>query len=251
MLLHEGKQTYYEVLEITPSASREEIMKAYQKAKGAYSPNSPALYSVFSKDEADQLLRIIDEAYTVLVNQDKRREYDQNLIRTGAISETGVISHSNPFDTGLLNEFKPAQPFNQNTKGEALPDFAFPEVEKVNLPAASKNLAKEATPSIRGRMPQYSVNSVIEAEIQNQTVFDGPFLAKIREYKGVSHDLLSEITRIGRHYLVALENNNFSSLPATVFVRGFVVQVARCLGLNEKKVVESYMKLYKDARGGR
>ncbi|MBX9768228.1 MAG: helix-turn-helix domain-containing protein [Bdellovibrionales bacterium] len=251
MVLHEGKQTYYEVLEITPSASREEIMKAYQKAKGAYSPNSPALYSVFSKEEADQLLRIIDEAYSVLVNQDKRREYDQNLIRTGAVSATGVISHPNPFDTGVLSDFMPAEPFSQNAQGDDLPDFAIPTVAKVNLPAEKRNAIQEAATTIRGRMPQYSVNAVIEAEIQNQTVFDGPFLAKIREYKGVSHDLLSEITRIGRHYLVALENNNFPSLPASVFVRGFVTQVARCLGLNEKKVVESYMKLYKDARGGR
>jgi curved DNA-binding protein CbpA len=248
MVLHEGKQTYYEVLEISPSASREEIMKAYQKAKSAYSPNSPALYSVFSKDEADQLLQIIDEAYSVLVNQDKRREYDQNLIRTGAVSTTGVLTHPNPFETGLLGDFKPAKPYNQ---GDGLPDFAIPTAAKVNLPSEKKSHQQEPSSTIRGRMPQYTVNTVVEAEIQEQTVFDGPFLAKVREYKGVSHDLLSEITRIGRHYLVALENNNFTSLPATVFVRGFVTQVARCLGLNEKKVVESYMKLYKEARGGR
>ncbi|MBX9766448.1 MAG: DnaJ domain-containing protein, partial [Bdellovibrionales bacterium] len=110
MALHEGKQTYYEVLEVSPSASREEIMKAYQKAKGAYSPNSPALYSVFSKEEADQLLKIIDEAYSVLVNQEKRREYDQNLIRAGIISTSGVISHGNPFETVGLPELKPARP---------------------------------------------------------------------------------------------------------------------------------------------
>src|SRR5687767_10413505 len=131
MVLQESKQTYYEVLEISPSASREEIMKAYQKAKGAYSPNSPALYSVFSKEEADQLLRIIDEAYSVLVNQEKRREYDQNLIRTGAISPTGVINQTTEFDSGNLSELKPAKPFNQ---GDDLPDFAIPTVGQVNLP---------------------------------------------------------------------------------------------------------------------
>ena len=248
MSLQEGKQTYYEVLEISPSASREEIMKAYQKAKGAYSPNSPALYSVFSKEEADQLLRIIDEAYAVLVNQDKRREYDQTLLSKGILSPSGVINRPTPFDASSLADLKAAEPFDQ---GIDLPDFAIPTAASVNLPTERKTLSQDPPPTIRARMPQYSVNPSVEAEIQNQTVFDGPFLARIREYKGVSHDLLSEITRVGRHYLVALENNNFGSLPAGVFVRGFVTQVARCLGLNEKKVVESYMKLYKEARGGR
>jgi cytoskeletal protein RodZ len=35
------------------------------------------------------------------------------------------------------------------------------------------------------------------------------------------------------------------NLPASVFVRGYVIQMAKELGLNEKNVADSYMKLYK------
>jgi cytoskeletal protein RodZ len=74
-------------------------------------------------------------------------------------------------------------------------------------------------------------------------------LQKVREYKNVSLDQLTKYTRIGRHYLVALEANDFHSLPAQVFVRGFVAQMSRLLNLNEKIVTESYMKIFKDSRG--
>src|SRR5208282_2188730 len=69
-------QTYYELLEIETSASQEEILKAYNRARATYGHNSPALYSLFNKEEAQDLLRLIDEAYGVLSNQFKRKQYD-------------------------------------------------------------------------------------------------------------------------------------------------------------------------------
>src|SRR5271154_4921898 len=69
-------QTYYELLEIDSSATQEEILKAYNRARATYGHNSPALYSLFNKEEAQELLRLIDEAYAVLSNQFKRRQYD-------------------------------------------------------------------------------------------------------------------------------------------------------------------------------
>lgn len=61
---------------------------------------------------------------------------------------------------------------------------------------------------------------------------------------------MSEATRISRTYLMAVEGNDYKSLPAAVFVRGFVVQMARVLGLDENKVASSYMKMFK-AGGGK
>src|SRR3954469_1749320 len=72
------KQTYYELLEIKPDASQEEILKAYNRARATYGNNSPALYSLFNKEEAQELLKLIDEAYTVLSNPFKRKQYDKD-----------------------------------------------------------------------------------------------------------------------------------------------------------------------------
>lgn len=93
--------------------------------------------------------------------------------------------------------------------------------------------------------PNYQVNHLVEEEIKKAENKDGPFIKKIREYKNISIEKMSEITKISSYYLSALEGNRYKDLPAPVFVRGFVTQVARVLGLDEKTLADSYMKLYK------
>src|SRR5580693_327735 len=75
---YEG-QTYYELLEITPQAGPTDIYNAYQRARSTYSPSSPALYSMFTPQEAQELMALIEEAYQTLSHQGRRREYDLKL----------------------------------------------------------------------------------------------------------------------------------------------------------------------------
>ena len=91
----------------------------------------------------------------------------------------------------------------------------------------------------------YKKNPIFEKQIEEQDVFDGPFLQSIRNYKNITLDQISLVTRIGKPYLIAIENNEYQLLPAPVFVRGFISQYAKCLSLDPKKVVDSYMSLYK------
>lgn len=79
--------------------------------------------------------------------------------------------------------------------------------------------------------------------------FDGLTLKKIRLKKNISLNYISNKTCIGVHHLIAIEANDFSSLPAGVFVRSYVKQISQILGLKTKDVAESYMKLYSEARG--
>src|SRR5690242_16165078 len=78
-----SEANYYEILEVAPSATGREVHMAYMRAKETYSPGSPALYTMFTPDEARQLLKMIDEAFSVLSNQTKRQEYDLSLARRG------------------------------------------------------------------------------------------------------------------------------------------------------------------------
>ena len=73
-------KTYYEILDIEPSASIADVERAYKKAKETYSPDSPALYSVFTPHEAKELARLIEDAHTVLINPQSRQQYDLSLI---------------------------------------------------------------------------------------------------------------------------------------------------------------------------
>ena len=72
---------YYEILEVSPEAPSHEIHRAYQRARETYSQDNPALYSMFSAEEARELLRMIEEAFAVLSNASLRRSYDESLNR--------------------------------------------------------------------------------------------------------------------------------------------------------------------------
>ena len=71
--------TLYEVLEVPPEAPQTEIHRAYQRAKSIYSADNPALYSMFSREEARELMQLIEEAYAVLGNPALRKSYDDSV----------------------------------------------------------------------------------------------------------------------------------------------------------------------------
>ena len=54
-------------------------------------------------------------------------------------------------------------------------------------------------------------------------------------------------TRIPLRSLESLENGQFESLPADVFVRGFLRSYARCVGLDADDTVRRYARLGFDA----
>jgi curved DNA-binding protein CbpA len=108
---------------------------------------------------------------------------------------------------------------------------------------ASKQYFPE--PKQQQQKPQYQKDETIEKEITEKSEWDGTFLKRVREYKGQSVERLSEKTKINPFYIQAIEKMDPKSLPAPVFVRGYLVQIARELALNEKKVADSYMALFK------
>ena len=47
----------------------------------------------------------------------------------------------------------------------------------------------------------------------------------------------------------ALESNDFDSLPAETFVRGYVKELTRALKISEVDAVEGSLELYRQPRG--
>lgn len=113
------------------------------------------------------------------------------------------------------------------------------ELSYQSLLTASRSLFPEGKKD-QG-VPTYEVNEEFEKEIKTRVEWDGDFLRKVREYKNLSLSRMSEITKVNSYYLQAIESMEPGSLPAPVFVRGYVVQMAKLLGLNEKIVADSYM----------
>jgi hypothetical protein len=290
---------YYEVLEVPHDAPQHEIHKAYQRAKATYGQDNPALYSMFSREEARDLMKLVDEAYGILGNHILRRNYDDTLLKAGLRSMAPSLGGHQP---AVQPNYPP------EAQHEALPDFVVPDpsipgsfdeapsyaqeapapravpklvTQPVHPPApvsqarppslAMDPLHTSATglresilvsnseftvrkretatplPADTGRCPlgTYKIDLMMEQEIATAIEFDGLFLQKIRLYKQVSLEKLSVASRIGKTYLIALESNDFKNLPAPVFLRGFLVQMAKQLGLDETKVVTSYMSIAK------
>ena len=71
-------QTYYEILEINPSATPKEIQRAYDRARETFHADSLAVYSLFSEKEVRTIQSRIEEAYRVLIDEGLREGYDQS-----------------------------------------------------------------------------------------------------------------------------------------------------------------------------
>jgi DnaJ-class molecular chaperone len=77
-----GEQTYYEILELSPTATVKEIQKAYEHAKETFHIDSLAVYSLFTEQEINEIQAAIEEAYRVLMDEDMRKSYDRSHFQT-------------------------------------------------------------------------------------------------------------------------------------------------------------------------
>jgi hypothetical protein len=69
----------------------------------------------------------------------------------------------------------------------------------------------------------------------------GEMLRRAREQKGFSLDELSEHTKIRKQHLVAIETQDLASLPARVYLRGFLTQIARVLRVDKHRLADGYL----------
>lgn len=201
------KSNFYEILELSTNAAQHEITTAYERAKTTYSGDNPAIYTIFSDQEARELLSMIEEAYSILGNKTLRNIYDQRLLGQSKINPEDLTYDS------ILNASR----------------LIFQE---------SKVDTKKAT---------FTRNEEMEKEISNCENWNGDMLKKVREYKNITLEKLSDIIKVNSFYIKAIEAMTPNNLPAPVFVRGYVIQMAKELGLDAKHVADSYMKNYNKA----
>jgi flagellar biosynthesis protein FlhG len=86
--------------------------------------------------------------------------------------------------------------------------------------------------------------------ISPETEFDGALLRAIRESQGLELKQISRRTKINLQYLEALEGDDFAALPALVYVRGFVTEMAKVLRLDPVQVAHTYVRRVKRSEVG-
>ena len=71
----------------------------------------------------------------------------------------------------------------------------------------------------------------------------GEQLRNARESMNISLEDASNAVKISKRYLKALEEGNYSEFPAQTYIRGFLSNYAKYLGLDPKTILEQYSKL--------
>jgi flagellar biosynthesis protein FlhG len=69
----------------------------------------------------------------------------------------------------------------------------------------------------------------------------GAQLRKMREARGMSLRQIATVTKIGMRYLEYIEEDRFEALPPTVYLKGFLQEYAKLLGLDPRAVATAYM----------
>ena len=122
-----------------------------------------------------------------------------------------------------------------------LSTFSEPEPQVLSARATRPALAAE----------QLMLQEQLQREIGPDTEFTGPLLRKVRESQGVDLSEISHKTKIGRAHLQALEDERFEDLPATVYTRGFLIELAKQLRLDPAHVHRTYLRRLREEMAAR
>ncbi len=204
---------YYELLEVSPTATSQEIHKAYERTRRVYDPNSIALYSLFSAEETAAIQQRIEDAYRTLMYESHRKRYDEQLR-------------------------------NQNLELESnLEGLPFPEE-----PVLSSSLGAD-----RPRSPQPPPAAIAEQPSPDQAIlppppfdaeFTGPAIRLLREKRNMSVKHVADITKVGARYLELIEEETYQKLPVRPYLRGFLMLYAKALGYDPERFAGDYLKRY-------
>jgi curved DNA-binding protein CbpA len=199
--------TFYEILEVKPTASQADILRAYAHAKKIYTLDSIGIYSILDVREIEEMSRLIEEAYQTVGNERKRMEYDR------------MLGHG------------------QGRKTEALAPSFYDHVSQARGPL-SVGETHSPDPKQREKMKEM----ISQAGFQ----YTGAALKEIRDILGFELAEISQRTKVSRTNLQLIEEEGYARLPAPAYLRGFVSEYAKCLGLDTTRVLEDYMSRYRE-----
>ena len=121
-----------------------------------------------------------------------------------------------------------------------------PEPEDATPGAPVAEPAAERVPPTPQPAPALESIEAFEAEEGND--YDGARLRRTRLRHGLEIDDVARQTKVNPTYLRFIEEERFADLPARVYVRGFVMSFAACVGLDPEAVARSYLQRLDGAR---
>jgi hypothetical protein len=240
-------QTHYEVLGISATATPDEVERAYRFTLELYGDGALATYSLLDPAEVRRARARVQEAYEVLRDPARRHAYD--LGHGFAITAArGRWPQPAPAPS-------PAPPADPAPAAVSAPASA-PSAEPVAAPAPPAEAAGSPEPPAAAAAtavpaPAPPVAASLRAPVAVPTFgrtahvlpepITGAVLRRYREERGISLRDIANQSKIGTRYLEYIEGDRHDMLPAAVYLRGFLQEYARALGLDPRRTANSYM----------
>jgi curved DNA-binding protein CbpA len=274
-----GQQNLYEILDVPFDATTAAIAEAVERAQALYAPGSLATYTLMDPDEEQLLSRLIEAARVTLLDPVARARYDERITGPSqAASEATPPPSSTPqiVDAALRMawpELPPVIPAARQADEEWEEDLPVPPVIPAAAVAQPEPRAVEAVPEpsppppseppAAARPPPILLSREVAPaapvmtpapvaappaqppaapSIGEATVWSGEVLRKLREARGFSLQQISDRTKVTRHHIENIESDRFEQLPASVYLRGILLSIARELRLDGQKVARSYLE---------
>jgi len=127
-------------------------------------------------------------------------------------------------------------------------DAALGEFEPESAGVAYVESAAIASATTVSSPPAPALEAIEEFEQEEGDEFDGARMRRSRLRQGLEIDDVARQTKVNPVYLKFIEEERFADLPARVYVRGFVVAFAGCVGLEPEVVARSFLQRFDAAR---
>ncbi|MBW1809249.1 MAG: helix-turn-helix domain-containing protein [Deltaproteobacteria bacterium] len=270
------EQNCYELLDVKPYASQQELEGAYNRARRFFSSESVATYALFQPDELVLLRRRIEDAYRILSDPERRQRYDSEMLRLeeeglqGSELETSPERSAGTTDEVheekeqatqdsrqlKLDEVADQEPLEQEQpveeEPEDRPSDSTPVDEKtgesddrLSGEGKSEDVQPSGSSPVQTTEPEPKDDMPVlppMPPINEETEYSGDLLRQVREARGFTIEKIADITKIAIYYVRNLESEKYSDLPARVYVRGYIKQIAKLLEIDIEATAKSYVE---------
>ena len=278
------EENFYQLLEVTNTASLATIRNAYEKKLEETHIESFASYTLIPEEETEVLLLQFSQAFVTLANPIARAKYDDELHQQTISAETRTangkdslqkvkkIHSSGPklqekkgrWESWLAKpQKKPEEKAakNKTETAKSVPkDVA--EQSHENKIKTAKSVPKDVAGQTQKERQDYYIN-LAEKNVQSEeslekyystlrahggkVSFNGAVLQQIRKIKSITLDELAKITCIRSSYLKAIEDENFNIFTSEIYLKGYLLCYVEAMNLPVEQILEEYISLYKNS----
>ncbi len=135
---------YYQVLQVQPDADLEVIKAAYRSLSKKYHPD------LNSTAQAEEQMKLLNEAYNAVCDPERRQAYDQQCATTQAATKTQrttSATKTTPASTPVAPKKRPSRP--RQRKDWLDDDYAYPHRNPVQTVQASARDFSQVNPRAR------------------------------------------------------------------------------------------------------